>query len=420
MNKAFEVFKLELYALVIRKSFWFGLLGVPTIAFLIYGGISWLNQSHGDTSSSTASAIEEILSEPEDDRPQGYVDFSGLVVEFPDSFDEAQLIGYANISDANRDLALGKISTYYVIADDYLRSGRIDVYTQQFNFINSQNRTGEIETIINFNLLDGDARQQEVMNWPLTGIQETDLSPTPRVERDPDSGMTFFLPYGVMMIFYISIMGSSGMLLNSVTKEKENRLLEILLVSTDARDLLLGKMIGLGIVGLFQVLVWSVSSYALLRISGSTFQIPEQFMLNPSIILWGAVFFIFGYLVYAALMAGVGAMVPGLREASQATTVIVIPMMIPMFIISALIDKPNGTLSTIFSLFPLTAPTTMMLRLAATPDVPLWQILLSIFLLIISSYMIIQAVAGLFRAQTMLNGQPFNVRRFITALVGKG
>jgi ABC-2 type transport system permease protein len=316
--------------LISRKSFWFGALGVPVIAFLIYGVIAYINRSQGGAAN-PMSEIQEIFQQPEDNRPQGYVDWSGLIPENLDEDYQGIFTAYPDEESARSDLNAGKISAYYVIAEDYVKSGDLEIFTQEFDLISSQGRLSELEWIINRSLLSGNEELQAAIEWPLGNYEEVNISPEEAPVRDQDSAMTFFLPYGVMMLFYISIMGSSGMLLNSVTKEKENRVLEILMVSTHPLDLLLGKISGLGVVGLFQVFIWILSSFALLQLSGQTFNLPAEFILDPSIIIYGIIFFILGYLVYAALMAGVGAMVPGLREASHATTLIVIPMMIFFF-----------------------------------------------------------------------------------------
>jgi ABC-2 type transport system permease protein len=419
MAKTLLILKNEIFSLVSRPSFWFGVLGVPAIAFLIYAGIAYLNRSQGETGE-PGPGIGALFSPPEDDRPQGYVDLSGLIVDTPEGFPAESMVGYASQSAARADLEAGRISAYYVIAPDYLDTGQVRVFSQEYNLIASEERARDLYWLIDYNLAGSSQQLYQLVNEPLGTLERENLSP-PEVqaqERDRDSGLTFFLPYAVMMLFYVSIMGSSGLMLNSVSKEKENRILEVLMVSTGARELLLGKIVGLGLVGLFQVLVWAVSAFGLLQLSGQTFELPDAFRLDPSIILWGVIFFVFGYLVYAALMAGVGALVPSLREASQATTVVVIPMMIPLFIISALIEKPNSPLAVGFSLFPLTSPTTMMLRLAAT-DVPVWQLLAAVALLAITALLVIRAVAGFFRAQTLLSGQPFKMKRFFLALAGK-
>jgi ABC-2 type transport system permease protein len=133
---------------------------------------------------------------------------------------------------------------------------------------------------------------------------------------------------------------------------------------------------------------------------------------------WGVLFFIFGYAVYASFMAGIGALVPSLREASQLTTVVILPMIIPLVFISALINTPNSPLSIFLSIFPLTAPVSMMTRLSAT-QVPFWQASLALLLLALTAVFLVRASASLFKAQNLLTGQTFTVAGFLKALAGK-
>jgi len=220
------------------------------------------------------------------------------------------------------------------------------------------------------------------------------------------------------MMFYIIILGSSSLMLNSITNEKTNRVMEILMTSITPSQMLTGKIVALGLVGLMQTIIWSVSGFLLLRMSGKTMDLASSFQLPISILIWGILFFIGGYTLYASLMAGLGAMVPNLKETSQATTVLIIPMIIPLMFISAIIDKPNGLISLILSMFPLTSPVTMMTRLASG-NVPIWQILLSLFLIFAFAYFVIRSVSNLFRAQTLLSGQEFKLKYFFNALRGK-
>ena len=93
------------------------------------------------------------------------------------------------------------------------------------------------------------------------------------------------------------------------------------------RQMLEGKIVGLGLLGLLQMVIWAGTSYSLLRVSGRTFSLPAGFMLSPTILIWGVVFFSLGYAIYASLMAGLGALVPNLREASQAVFLVIWPLM---------------------------------------------------------------------------------------------
>jgi len=230
--------------------------------------------------------------------------------------------------------------------------------------------------------------------------------------------LTFAVPYATMMIFYVAILMSSSLLLNSVSVEKQNRVMEILMSSINPRQLLTGKIVGLGITGLLQTLIWFGTGYTLLRLSGRTFDLPPGFELPPSILVWGIVFFLLGYAVYASLMAALGALVPNLKEGSQSTLVVIWPAIVPMFLISILIEQPHGALATGLSLFPLTAPMTMMLRLSVG-GVPWWQPPLAAGLLLLTVYFILRAVARVFRAQYLLSGQTFSVKRYFAALLGR-
>ncbi len=134
---------------------------------------------------------------------------------------------------------------------------------------------------------------------------------------------------------------------------------------------------------------------------------------------WGLVFFLFGYAVYASLMAGLGALAPNLREASQATFIILIPMMIPLFFSSTVFAQdPHGAIATGLSLFPLTSPVAMMTRLSSG-GVDWWQPWVALILLAATAVFIVRAVANMFRAQTLLAGQGFNVKMYFRALIGK-
>ena len=205
-------------------------------------------------------------------------------------------------------------------------------------------------------------------------------------------------------------------MLNSITIEKSNRVIEILLTSITPMQLLSGKIVALGLVGLLQTIVWSGTGLFILRLSGRSFALPIEFQLPTSILVWGIIFFILGYILYASLMAGVGALVSNLKEASQATTILVIPMVIPLVLLAPVIQNPNGALAIFLSLFPFTSPVSMMTRLSAG-NVPFWQILLAIILLLVSAYWIVRSVSSFFRAQYLLSGKEFKIKYFTDAKV---
>jgi ABC-2 type transport system permease protein len=98
--------------------------------------------------------------------------------------------------------------------------------------------------------------------------------------------------------------------------------------------------------------------------------------------------------------------------------VVILPMIIPLMFVSVLVQQPNGFLAVAFSLFPLTSPVTMMLRLSIT-TVPPWQLALSVILLMLTAVFILRMVARMFHAQTMLSGQPMSIKNIYRLVLGK-
>jgi ABC-2 type transport system permease protein len=124
-----------------------------------------------------------------------------------------------------------------------------------------------------------------------------------------------------------------------------------------------------------------------------------------------------GFLLYAALMAGIGALARDVEDGRTWLFVISLPMMIPIYLGVAISGAPNGTLAVALSLIPLSAPVAMLLRITSTA-VPIWQIGLSLMLLVLAGLGTIWLMARLFRVQTLLSGESLSVRRFLAALQG--
>ena len=209
------------------------------------------------------------------------------------------------------------------------------------------------------------------------------------------------------------------MLIGSVTTEKKTRVIEILTASIKPEELFAGKIIGLGIAGFLQSAAWIGTIYALLKFGGSTLGLPQELSIPPSILTWGIVYFMLGYAIYASLMAGAGALVPDPKASTSAVWLIILPLMLGYIIVVTPIGQndPHGPLAAGMSLFPLTAPVAMIMRLTIG-GVPFWQPPLGAVLMIISAVFIVRASARMFQAQNLLSGQPFSAGRFFTAFFG--
>lgn len=413
MKKILLVLRNEIVTVLSRPSFWFGALGLPILAGLIFTVIGTINKS--ETATETFSQVfvgtQTVL-------PEGYVDLSGIITSIPERVPVEKYVQYDNEEAARSALQAGKISAFYILAEDYLATGDITYVRPDFNPLTSAgDNQGVFNWIVEVNLLEGDELFANLVNGPLS-VDVISLEPD-NLQFESESPFAFVIPYATTLLLYMLILTSASLLLGTTSKEKENRIIEILLTSVTPRQLLTGKIIGLGIVGLGQAIIWLGTSYLLFNRSGQILQLAAQINIPITFLLWGILFFLLGYAVYASLMAGLGAMAPNLREASQAVFVVMLPLIFPLFFASTVFaEDPHGPIATTFSLFPLTAPVAMMSRLASG-GVPWWHPWLAALLTLGTAILIVRTVAGMFRAQTMLAGQGFSVRNYLRALLGR-
>lgn len=408
--KTWLVFRNEIISTVTRRSFLLTAFGIPLISFLFYAAFSLVNKS-------SPGAVEEIINPAriESNIPEGFVDLSGRVEFIPEHIPTEELRAYPDVQSAELALIHGEISAFFLIPEDYIERGQIQYVSNEINPMDTLNRGSRIDELLQLNLLEGDTHLSAMVTNPFL-LQVVILNPSNRISQD--NPYAFFIPYIVMLLYYMLILMSAGFLVSSINKERENRILEIMLVTITPRELLTGKFIALGLIGLLINLLWVGTGYSLVVLSGTQFQLPSTFQLAPHMVLWGIVYFLLGYAIYASLLGAVGALVPNLRETSQATMVVIMPMIIPLLFITLLIQYPNGLLAVALSIFPLTSPVTMMLRLSLTP-VPIWQLILSVLMLILTAVFILRLVANLFHAQTMLAGQPLNLKNLKRLISGK-
>lgn len=409
MKKILLVLKTEIINVVTRRSFIILTFGLPIVAFVLFTVVTNLNQRNPQ---SLEGVFSEVVTGEE---VEGYVDHSGIIKALPSDVSPERMVSFVDEASAYQALENGEVIAFYIIPEDVIETKEIVLIKPDFNPISANTTNWVMNWVFKVNLLNGDENLTAHVNHPLV-VTRQPLEQV--VERDDDNLLTFFVPYGTTMLFYFVILGSSSMLLGSVTKEKENQVIEVLMLSVSPTELLTGKIIGLGITGLLQTVIYSGLLYTLLTLSGRTSPTAAAIQLPPTILVWGIVFFILGYTLYASLMAGMGALVPNMREASQTTFVVIAPLIVPMFFMTVLIQKPYSVGAIILSLFPLTAPVSMMTRLAVG-GIPIWQPILAAVLMVITAILIIRAVSGLFRAQTLLSGQEFKLKLFFQALLGR-
>ncbi len=251
-------------------------------------------------------------------------------------------------------------------------------------------------------------------------------------DKSSDDSKTYIataLGGGMMFLIYIIIFVYGNMVMRSVMEEKSNRIVEVLISSVKPFQLMLGKIIGVGAVGLTQFLIWAVMVPAVYLLVGLIFsdQLMEISQTTTTsentdltaifafidslkdfdfgyILTMFLFYFLFGYLLYASLFAAIGAIIgDDLGESQSLTLVIAIPVVIAFYIGLAVVENPNSVLAAWSSVFPLFSPVVMPALLVFDP--PLYRILLSILFLILGSLFFVWLSARIYRVAIMLYGK---------------
>jgi ABC-2 type transport system permease protein len=224
--------------------------------------------------------------------------------------------------------------------------------------------------------------------------------------------------YLLMFVLYMAFAMTSGFMLQSVSREKENRTAEVLLVSLKPRDLMFGKIAGLSTVGLIQVAVWLTVIFGVFlsqdTIAGIDFALSGEVAVR--VIPWTFVYFLLGYLMYASIYSVLGVLSPTARDANQFVFVAIVPLVIPLLFVTTFTEVPDGALATTLSLFPLTSPVAMVARLGAG-SVPWWQLAVGAAALAILAYLFVLLAGRLFRASNLLSNRGLTWTRLKTALL---
>ncbi len=337
----------------------------------------------------------------------GYVDQSDIVRKVPPGLPDRALRAYANETQAGEALRSGQISEYYVIAKDYLRAGGLSLVSKDRRPLAEAQVSPLLTYALNYNLT-GDARTAQLLMAPASQLVEKPLAPAGEIETRRDS-LAYVVPYAALFILYFVLLMTGGYMLTSVAKEKENRTAELLLVSVPARDLMMGKILGLAGVGLLQIAIWLGAGVVLLAQVERLLPDLGSYNLPADFLPWSLAYFLLGFLLYASIYAALGVHARTVREAGQLTYVALVPLVAPLFVAGTLIQQPRGSLAVVLSLFPLTSPVAMVTRLAANA-VPFWQAVLGLVVLAASAYGMVLVAARFFRVETLLSSRAFSWR----------
>lgn len=392
MNKVLTVARREYLYNLKRPAFLFAVFGVPLFTFVIWVVIFAVTASNEDD----AQQLGQV----------GYVDQSGVLANPVYPEDAADLfVPYADEATARQALDDKTIGAYFVVPENYMPSGEISIYSYS-GIPEALNDT--IDTLMVQNV-----SRQVSANVPLERIE----NPVDMTIHVVDSGRDLtqanipaliLMPLVFALIFMMSSGVTSGFLMNGVVEEKTNRIMEILVTSITPMQMLLGKVIGLGLLGLTQMAVWGAGIVLVISF-GQTIPALKGIVVPTDLMIVFFVYFVLSYFLLSSLMAGIGAVVGSEQESRQISSIVSLLWVLPFFFFASFLSDPNGAVPLILTLIPFTAPTTVLMRMGFAA-VPLWQILLSLAILLVTAIFTVWASARLFRWGLLRYGKRLGLR----------
>ena len=415
MNKLRLIIAREYMSIVGRKSFIFLTLGMPLLFIFIMAvpiGLAWLNDKGSDT--------QQIA----------VIDETGRYAAALKSDDMYNFVAIKGDTVTNArefyDKANGSLDAIIIIPRDVDSTGVVNIFSEGTitpalvssvrNVISDTIETAHltamgipnIQEMVQKAHVDVDVRS---IKWSEAGGEQ---------ESSTDVAMGLGLMLSIFTYMFVLMYGA--MIMNSVIEEKTNRIVEVVVSSCRPFQLMLGKIIGVGLVGLTQMLIWIVLLMVVAMVAGSAFGIGnispdavspeamasakdmgaiesivhETLSINyVPIIVNFILYFIGGYMLYSALFAGLGSAVDQPSDSSQFTTPVILIMLIAFYAGMACMENPSGPTAVWCSIIPFTSPVVMMIRLPF--GVPFWQLALSLALLFGTALAITWLAARIYR-----------------------
>ena len=391
-NKTFLIYKHEFFSTIKRTGFIILTLILPVLALLAIGVVQLIT---GMVKPSTTVNITSI----------GYVDEANGFNRF-NTQGNIELVPFGTKDAALQAMVKGDIKEYFVIPPDYNATGTVQRYILEKQLSAPPDIQSAIKNFLSDNLLGGKFSNATigVIESPLN-LVTTRLTPTGELATDQGGMINLIVPGIFGLLLSLSLSFTSAYVLQGLSEEKENRLMEILLSSISARQLVIGKVLGIGTAGLAQIVVWVISIPLLLSLASSsiggfisTIQIPAN------LLALGIIYFVLGYLLYGTLSAGVSAVTSTAKEAQGFAAMYSLFAVAPFWFFSLIILFPDNPVWVVFSIFPFSAPVMVLVRMGIS-GVPGWQIAASLGVLVLSIIIGLLIVAKLLRVYLLMYGK---------------
>lgn len=424
MNKIFAVIRREYTERVRTKAFILSTLLLPAlIAFMAV--VPALLMRSGDRTSRVAlvdgttngvgeQARAALASQKLSDKPEALPRYEITRIEAAGRVDAVRDSLVARTGFPRSKMA-DSWDGVLVVTDDAVTNGKVKYFG---NNVGSFESMGRIQGVLSRVFATARLSKSGVDPALVMGAMSPADLQTTKVSDGKTTGQSgeasFFIAYFMGFVLYLGIILYGQQTMTSVIEEKTSRIMEVLASSLTPFQMLLGKVVGVGLVGLTQMTIWGGSVFlvgsnreklaGMFGVSADAIQSFPIPTMAPDLLVIFLVYFALGFLLYGALYASIGSMVNTVQEAQQSAVFVTIVIMIGFFSVFALIKDPTGPLGVTMSFIPFFAPFVMPVRWSLA-SVPTGQLVLSLVLMIIGLLACVWLAGRIYRTGILMYGK---------------
>ncbi|MBL7998438.1 MAG: ABC transporter permease [Candidatus Kapabacteria bacterium] len=375
--------------------------------------------------------LVSVLSEDSGKRQLEIVDKSGVVghklVEYDSALFTTAEKPEAELQELTKEK---KISGYIVIPKNVFLSDTVQVFTKGGGGVLFSTRVEKaVQNVLQVERMRNAGADSSMLMLMDKKTECVTVKLGDKGAEKDASELMAIVGYMMGFMIYMMMFIYGSIVMRAVLEEKTNRIVEVLASSAKPFEIMMGKILGVGAVGIVQVVLWVGMSMAVTTFAGPViqsmlgagdsqqavemlkakdmsaasvaFNLPS---ISPWLIIGFVFYFISGYFMYSSLFAGIAAAADQEQDLQSLQTPITLPLIIPMLFIGNIITAPDGTIATILSMIPLFTPTLMIVRAAAT-QVPLWQIVVSSLMVVLTFFAAVWAAGRIYRVGILSYGK---------------
>ncbi|HKL74965.1 MAG TPA: ABC transporter permease [Halanaerobiales bacterium] len=394
MNNTFKVAKWEIKKNIRNKTFLFMTFIFPLLILVIAGGAGYIGGS------SSQSGLKIGLIDQTD-----YI-YEELNQNFTNEDITLEKIKATTNKDELRNiLEVNNYDSIVLIPSNIVNNNQATVYYKELRGLDGNVISNILSNIVIEKRLSENGYSADQI---LRLTQNVNFQ-TQSLQKDDTGIAAIFLPLGLAMLMAFSSMFSGSALMQSINKEKSDKLVEILFSSLTPKNLMYGKVLGYGFLGICQVIVWGAAGSL---VANRFFDLPLNILFSIKN-AYMFVYFLLGFAMISGLNAIAGASSKDLQSSGQSLNgLIVIVPIVPVWFASILLQNPSGTISRILSYIPVFTPTTMLLRMGVSTP-PIWEIALTTTILALSAFFFIRLASKIFRVGMLMYGKDMSLKEII-------